>query len=266
MPVRSRLGSILLALAFLATSLTSCSSGGSQSSAQSEQRPDYNQTKTMMLDILHSKEGKDTLKDIIKEPTIKRSLVISDQDVSSAIVKTLSDDKNQKQILQAQMSDPKFAAAMVKAAKQEHQTMLKQLMKDPDYQQSILTLMKTPDFQNMVLTIMQSPEYRNQVMKIMADSLQNPEYKLVYMDVIKEAIRTGAGVSKMGTAGGGGQGGQQGGGQGGGGQGGGKKGGDQQGGQGGGSSSSSGGGDESGGGSGDGGEDGQKKEKKDQES
>ncbi|WP_018131491.1 spore germination lipoprotein GerD [Effusibacillus pohliae] len=195
MRVRSRYIAIL-ALAFLVSGLTSCSSGGGQSSPQ---KPEYNQTKAMMLDILHSKEGIDTLKDIVKEPTFKQSIVITDHDMTTAIVKTLNDEKTQKRILEAQMKDPQFAATMVKTAKKEHETMLKQLMKDPEYQQSMLALMKSPDYQQMMLSVMQSPQYRQQVMKMMAESLQNPEFKLVFMDVVKEAIRSGAGVSKMGA-------------------------------------------------------------------
>lgn len=202
----------LAAVVFLLSSLTSCSPGGG-GQAQAQQKPEYDQMKSMVLDVLHSKEGVDTLKDIAKEPSFKKTIIVTDQDVTSAIQKTLNEDKKQIQIMEAQMKDPKFAAAMVKASKKEHETLLKNLMKDPDYQSAMLTLMKSPEYQKMVLTVMQSPEYRQQVMKIMADSLQNPEFKLVFMDIVKEAIQSGAGVSKT-------QGGKEGGGKEGGGEGG----------------------------------------------
>ncbi|BCJ87298.1 spore germination lipoprotein GerD [Effusibacillus dendaii] len=236
---------MFVTLTFLVSSLTSCSTGGNRNAQASDQqqKPDYNQTKSMMLDILHSKEGRDTLTDIMKEPTFKKNLVVTEQDVSSAIVKTLNNDQTQKRILEAQMTNPNFAATMVKASKQEQQKMLKQLMKDPEYQNSILTLMKSPDYQRLVLTTLESPEYRQQTMKILAESLQNPEFKLIFMDIVKEAIRSGAGVSKTGGQ----QGGKQQGGQDG----------QQQGNQSGGSSEQSDGGDG-------GGQDDQQKKKKEE--
>lgn len=191
---------LALMLAFFLSSVTACSSGGQAGSAN-ETKPDYNETKTMVLDILHSKDGKDTIRDMVKDPAIKSSIVVNEQDISTALIKTLNDEKNQKQFMEAQMKDPKFAAAIVKASKKEHEKILKQLMKDPEYQSSMLTLMKSPEYQTMTVSTMQSPEFRQNLMKVMAESLQNPEFRLMFMDVVKEAIRSGAGVSKMGGEG-----------------------------------------------------------------
>lgn len=190
---------LAFAVAFFLSSMTACSSGGGQASRAEEEKPDYNETKSMVLDILHSKEGKDTLRDMVKDPVFKSTMLINEQDISTALIKTFNDEKNQKHFIDIQMKDPKFAAAVVKASKKEHEMILKQLIKDPDYQQSMLTLMKSPDYQKMTLALMQSPEYRQYMMKVMAESLQNPEFRLMFMDVVKDAIRSGAGVSKMGA-------------------------------------------------------------------
>jgi spore germination protein D len=191
--------SLVFVVAFFLSSMTACSSGGGQQGRAEEEKPDYNETKSMVLDILHSKEGKDTLRDMVKDPVFKSTMLINEQDISTALIKTFNDEKNQRHFIDIQMKDPKFAAAVVKASKKEHEMILKQLIKDPDYQQSMLTLMKSPDYQNMTIALMQSPEYRQYMMKVMAESLQNPEFRLMFIDVVKDAIRSGAGVSKMGA-------------------------------------------------------------------
>lgn len=193
--------SLAFLLTFFLSTLAACSSGGSQAGGASEGKPDYNETKSMVLDILHSKEGRDTLRDIVKDPAFKTSMIVNEQDISSALIKTLNDEKNQKHFFEVEMKDPKFAAAIVKASKKEQQLILKQLIKDPEYQQSMLTLMKSPEYQTMTIALMQSPEYRQYLMKVMAESLQNPEFRLMFMDVVKEAIGSGAGVSQMGAGG-----------------------------------------------------------------
>lgn len=239
-----------MAVLLLAGSLTACSSGGRSTAQSQSDSPEYDKTKTMTLDILHSKEGIAALKDIMKDPSMKQSGGSSESDMSSAVAKTMSSEQGQK-LLKQQLQDPKIAASMVKATKKEHEQMLKTLMKDPEYQQSMLSAMKSPEFQSMAVSLLQSPEYRQYTMKVMADSLQNPEFRLMFMDIVKEAIRSGAGVSQMGAQGGG----QQGGGQQGQ-QGGSKQGGQKQGGGGDGGGDEEGGGGGSGGGDGDGGGDG----------
>lgn len=162
----------------------------------------------MMMDILHSQQGKQALKDILQDPSFKQSLAINQQDINQALTKAITSGGPSNNMIQSQMKDPQFASAMVKAAKKEHQDLLKTLVKDPEYQTQLLTLMKSPSYQQTLIPLMQTPECRQAIMKVMMDSLQNPEFKLMYMDTVKEAIRSGAGVSGQPTASSSGSGGQ----------------------------------------------------------
>lgn len=192
-------------VSLLAAGCGSSSSGQSATSSSSQAqeinyKTDYNNTKTMVMDILHTKEGKEGLKDIFKDPTFKQALSINEHDVNQALTKSITSGAN-KNLIEAQMKDPIFANALVKASKKEHQEMLKALMKDPEYQNDMLTLLKSPSYQQTLIPLMQTPEYRQTIMKIMLDSLQNPEFKLIFMETIKDAIRSGAGVSKPSASG-----------------------------------------------------------------
>jgi spore germination protein D len=224
-----KIGTIALATILAAGMLGGCggskrqesSDGGSQAT---EAKEHYNETKSMVLDILHTKEGMDTLKDIVRDPQFKQSLAINETDVQVAMQKALTDGSAHITLTE-QMRRPQFASALAKSFKKDNQKMMKELMNDPEYQQQMVTLMKSPEFTQNMYDLMKTPDYRKQTMTIMTQALSNPEFKLMFMDVLKEAIRQGttertpnekkAQGQDLGGGGGGG-GGEQGGGEGGG--------------------------------------------------
>ncbi|HEU4965591.1 MAG TPA: spore germination lipoprotein GerD [Bacilli bacterium] len=170
----------------------SAQGGGSGGGAEeAEASGNYNETKSMVLDILHTKEGMDALKDIVRDPTFKQSLAINEADVQLAMVKALTDGSAHL-TLQEQMKNPKFATALAKSFQKDNEKMLKELMKDPEYQEMMLTLLKSPEFSKNLYDLMKTPDYRKQTMTIMTQALQNPEFRLMFMELIKEAIAQGA--------------------------------------------------------------------------
>lgn len=165
--------------------------GGGGGAEETEASANYNETKSMVLDILHTKEGMDALKDIVRDPTFKQSLAIEETDVQLAMVKALTDG-SAHMTLQEQMRNPKFATALAKSFKKDNEKILKELMRDPEYQEMMLTLLKSPEFSKNLYDLMKTPDYRKQTMAIMTQSLQNPEFRLMFMELIKEAIAQGA--------------------------------------------------------------------------
>lgn len=220
-PKRSVLCVMLFSLLSVGCGGGASGMGGDVSGAASQ---DYGATKQMVIDILHSSEGKSALQEILKDPSLKQQLIVSDTDITKGIEKSLQSKKNQN-FLTEQAKDPKFAAALAKAAQPELLQLTKQLMKDPEYQKDMLTLLKSPDFTKNIQDLMKAPEFRGHVMKIMTDALQTPSFRMQFQDALKKAVsesmqQQGGGGGKQG--GGGqegesGQGGQEQSGQGGGG-------------------------------------------------
>lgn len=192
---------LLLSIFFL---LTGCGAGGEQSTTgQSDQsqkqtagKPTYPDIKTMVLDILHSKEGMATLKDTMSSPEFKRSAAITETDVQAALEKTLAQGQN-KSFLSSQMKDTKFAAAIVKSSRPQMVEIQKGLMRDPEYQKQLLSLMQSPEFQQSQFELLKSPEYRKEIMKIMTEALQEPTFRLLFMDSMKEAVKAAGGGDKQ---------------------------------------------------------------------
>ena len=195
---------ILLLTTFLL--LTGCGAGGQQgATGQSENdptqkqatgKPTYPDIKAMVLDILHSKEGMTTLKDTMSSPEFKRSTAITEADIQAALEKTLAQGQN-KSFLSSQMKDTTFAAAVVKSSRPQMVEIQKGLMRDPEYQKQLLTLMKSPEFQQSQFELLKSPEYRKEIMKIMTEALQQPTFRLLFMDSMKEAVKAAAGGDKQ---------------------------------------------------------------------
>lgn len=200
--------SALTAIAFLL--VTGCSGGSNQSaqegqtsgnpsSKQGANPAGYPEIKTMVLDILHSQDGMTTIKDTISSPEFKRSAAITSTDVAAALEKSLSQGKN-KSFLTDQMKDPQFAAAFVKAARTQMAGIQQDLMKDPAYQKQLLALMESPEYMKTQFTLLKSPEYRKEVMKIMTEALQEPTFRLLFTESMKEAVKSAGGgqAEKMG--------------------------------------------------------------------
>lgn len=200
-----------------------CGAANAGADASTAGQQDYGTTKQMVVDILHSPEGKSAVEEILKDPSIKSQIIVSNTDISKAIEKSLSSKQSQS-FLTEQAKDPEFAAALAKAVQPELTATVKQLMKDPEYQKEMLALMQSPEFTTYLQTVMQSPQYRGQVMQIMTDALQTPSFRMQFQDALKKAV-----AQSMQSSGGQSQGGQS---------------------SGGGSSDSSGGGSSSGGGGG----------------
>ncbi len=177
----------------------SSSQDGSQQQSSGQQKastqPGYSEIKSIVLDVLHSKEGMATLKDTISSPDFKRSAAVTENDISAAVEKTLQQGQN-KSFLTQQMKDTKFAAAVVEASKTQMTQVQRQLMKDPEYQKELLTIMKSPEFLQTQFELLKSPEYRKEIMAIMTEALQQPTFRLLFQDSMKQAVKDAGGGQK----------------------------------------------------------------------
>ena len=176
-------------------------------------QPDYTATKQMVVDILHSPEGKSAVEAILNDPSVKQQMAVNETDIAKAVEKNLETQKNQSFLAQ-QVKDPQFVSAFAKAAQPELTQINKQLMKDPQYQKDMLILLKSPEFTKNLQDLMQTPEFRGQIMKVMTEALQNPSFRMQFEDALKQAVAQSmqnAGSQKQQSSGGQGGGGDSGG-------------------------------------------------------
>lgn len=215
MVINMKKGNLLLSL-LLAGSLSGCATFASPQGGES---PDYEQIKTMVQDILQTEDGKKAIQQTLKDESIKKELLMSGEEVKSAVQTTLLSQQGQAQF-KKMLDDPTFASKLAKSMQKENRTLLKDLMKDPDYQKMLIQTMKDPEFEKNLLDLMKTSTYRDQMMTVIKDAIQSPLFKDELMKLItkatEEAMKPEA-QKKAGGGGGGGGGGQEGGGGGGGG-------------------------------------------------
>jgi spore germination protein D len=251
----------ILALLCSMIFLSSCGSGSS--SSPPSQNANYNDTKTMVLDVLKSDEAQKAIKSAQTKSDqqdgggsqLKLLSAGDTQHIQLAVKDVLTDTSNNK-FLQTMMTDPKFAGQFAKAIQSDMKQLHKDLLKDPDYQKALISTMNSPDFEKMLLDTMKTPQYRQQTKTVIQESMQSPIVRLDLMNMLKKVLDE---ESQPKTLSSGGQGGGGGGGQGGGGSSGGQGGGGSSGGQDGGDGGGQGGGSDTGGSSQD--QTGQKKKK-----
>lgn len=190
---------LLLPLIFL----SACGGGGGEASAS---QPDYEETKKMVVDILKTDDGKKAIQDIMSDEKMKQQLIMDEGVVKETIVTTLTSDKG-SEFWKKSFEDPKFAEAMAKSMKGENEKLLKDLMKDPEYQGMFIEIMKDPEIQKEIGETLKSKEYREHLQQVVTETFESPLFKAKIQDILIKAAgeMQGQGGEEGGQEGGGGE-------------------------------------------------------------
>ncbi|KAA1182978.1 spore germination lipoprotein GerD [Paenibacillus sp. B2(2019)] len=186
------IGSVGLALSFV-MALTAC---GSEQSSSSSGQGSYKETKTMVLDILKSDEGKKAVEESLSSSSSSGSSGMSmkmmplqtTEEIKLAVKNTLTAPEYQKEIEKI-MTDPKFAGDFAKAIQSQSKELHLQLIKDPTYQKSVEEIMKSPEMMTMFLNLTKTPDYRKQSMKTMQESMQTPLFRMEVLNLLKKVVQ-----------------------------------------------------------------------------
>ncbi|MEG9298704.1 spore germination lipoprotein GerD [Mangrovibacillus sp. Mu-81] len=187
--------------------LTACGGGGDTGSS----KMDYEETKKMVADILKTDDGKKAIQEVMADEKMKSELIMDQKVVKDTISKTLTSDKG-TEFWKKSFEDPKFAESMAKSMKDGNEKLLKDLMKDPEYQGMMMDLMKDPEFQKELTEALKSKEYREHLQKVVLETFESPLFKAKIQDLLLKAAEE-AGSGKAEEGGGEQQSGQTGGGQ-----------------------------------------------------
>jgi spore germination protein D len=190
--------------------LAACGGGGDTGSS----KMDYEETKKMVVDILKTDDGKKAIQEVMADDKMKSELIMDQKVVKDTISKTLTSEKG-TEFWKKSFEDPKFAETMAKSMKAGNEKLLKDLMKDPEYQGMMMDLMKDPEFQKELTEALKSKEFREHLQQVILETFESPLFKAKMQDILLKAAEE-SGAAKQEEAGGGAsQSGQTGGGQGG---------------------------------------------------
>lgn len=191
MEIRKQLRTALF-LFLLATALfiSGCGNEGSGRNMS------YEETKTMVMDILKSDDGKQVIDEVnrnrdmeIHNSELMHMLTTPEGQQIKAAVKEVLTDPSFPKVLQQLMTDPKFAGEFAKAVQAEDKELHKKLMKDPEYQTMMLDIMKNDEFKQLIFDVLKDKDYRKQNIVMIQEALETPTFKLELMDLLKKIIR-----------------------------------------------------------------------------
>lgn len=195
------------------------------SEQQSSQPQSYKDMKAMVLDVLKTEDAQKAIMSTAaknQDKTIQLLSTGEGQQIQLAVKELLTTENHGLKMLEATMTDPKFAGEFAKAAQKNLKQIEKDLLKDPEYQKNLFEALNNPDYQKIILETMKSQKYRQQMQEVVRESLQSPLFKAELIAMFQKAVaeemkpkndKTLSITAESGKGGGGG-GGQQGGGQG----------------------------------------------------
>jgi len=181
-----------LSALFLIMLLTSCGSDNQSSQGQG-QGQGYKDTKTMVLDVLKSDDGQKAIQesaDKSQDPTVKLLATGEGQQIQLA-VKDILTTTNGSKMIEKMMVDPKFAGQFAQAIQSNNKQIHKDLMKDPEYQKSMIEVMNNPEFEKIITGVMKNTVYRQQMMNVIQESMQSPLFKTQLLNLLKKVVEEG---------------------------------------------------------------------------
>lgn len=157
----------------------------------------------MVVDILKTEEAQKAIEEAGKQnaessdqSSMIRMLESPQGEQMQMAVKQVLTDPSYSLVLKDMMIDPKFAGEFAKAVQKENEEIHKALMKDPEYQSLLLDAMKSPEFEKMFLDLMKSKPYRQQMMTVITETMDNPIFKLKYLELMEKALEEQANPKK----------------------------------------------------------------------
>ena len=200
---------LVLLLFFLLNGCAPADQGNGQSA-------DYEGTKKLVVDILKTDEGKKAIEDVLNDEKTKAKLIM-DETVVKETIKGALTSKEAEDFWKKQFEDPKFAESFAKSMKKEHEKLMKDLMKDPDYQAAMIDILKNPEMEKQLTDALKAQKFREQMKTVVIETIESPLFKAKMQDLLIKGAEElqKQGQQLGGEEGGGEEGGGDGGGEGG---------------------------------------------------
>ncbi|MFD2640069.1 spore germination lipoprotein GerD [Piscibacillus salipiscarius] len=160
--------------------------GCSQGQGNSQQSPEYEATKKMVVDILKTDDGKKAVKEILSEEEMKQQLVLNSDLVKQSVEQSVTSKKG-KEFFKKLFEDPSFVKAYVEATKEADQKLMKGLMNDSTYQAQMIQLFQNEEMQKMIQSALKSQQFKSYLEDTIQETLSSPLFKAQMQEVLLKA-------------------------------------------------------------------------------
>lgn len=153
---------------------------------QEAKNASYDETKKMVVDALQTEEGKKAIRQMMQEPQFIELLVLDDATVKTAIEQTLLSEKANA-YWNEQFTDPKFQEAFAKSMKEQQMKLMKDLLKDAEYQQAMTDFFAQADMQKQLEKVLKSAPLRKQTEEVVKETIENPLMQSKWAELIRKS-------------------------------------------------------------------------------
>ena len=212
-------------LCFLCAFTLPLAACGSEQSSSSSQGGSYKETKSMVIDILKTDDGKKAIYEALSTPqsnsgegeggggeggsgggeedqgggkgggqgggTMGVKMLLpsnTSNEVRMAVKETITSPEYKKEFEKI-MTDPQFAGDFAKAINSQSKDLHLQLIKDPTYQRAVSEMMKSPEVMKIFLDLTKTPDYRKQSMTVMQEAMQSPLFRMEVLELLKTVVQ-----------------------------------------------------------------------------
>ncbi|MET1250357.1 spore germination lipoprotein GerD [Sporolactobacillus sp. STCC-11] len=153
-----------------------------------QKQPSYQENKKMVIDLLKTDDGKEVIRDLLKDSDMRQAIILDEPIVRKTIVQTLTTEQGQK-LWRQLLSNPDFSEQLAKTMESENEKLLRTMMKDPGYQGMMMDILKTPEMQQQYLNLMKTKPFRAQIDKSIAELMATPLFKKKLADTIVDTLK-----------------------------------------------------------------------------
>ncbi|MFD1039117.1 spore germination lipoprotein GerD [Virgibacillus byunsanensis] len=159
---------------------------------------EYDTTKKMVVDILQTEEGKKALKEILADEKLKQELVINSDVVKESVNSVLVSEKG-KEMWKKMFEDPEFVKTYAESMSDEQKKLMKDLLKDSEYQKQMLELLQNPEITDQMLSVLKGQQFRAHLEETIQQTLESPLFQAKIQEILlKAAEKQGGGGGQQG--------------------------------------------------------------------
>lgn len=146
----------------------------------------YDEVKKMMVDAIQTEDGKKAIRQLFEEQSFRELLVLETDEVKKATQETLLSE-DAEAFWKKTFEDPKFKETLAKSMKDQQTDIMKDLIKDPTFQEDLQTFFGQAEMQKQFETILKGTTLRKEMEKVVMETIENPLLQTKWQKLIQES-------------------------------------------------------------------------------
>lgn len=162
----------------------------------------YDEIKKIMVDSLQTEDGKKAIREMLNDQAFRDLLVLEHAEVENAMKTTLLSTEAEA-FWKKTFEDPKFKEAIAKSMKDQQEDIMKKLMTDAEYQQTLTKFFDQPDMQKQFESLLKGSVLRKQMEEVVMETIENPLLQTKWAELIRSSGEASGSSQKEESGGGG---------------------------------------------------------------